>query len=80
VEIQFHALATSTLDALFHSHFPNETASQLLPFTESWDPFHISSYGLADAIWAPVFKKRHKVFPAHPMKINRGEKVELNSL
>jgi len=57
---RLHALATSTSDALFYSHFPNETCgiiSQLLPFTESWDPLHITSYGPANKIMGTIIPK-----------------------
>jgi hypothetical protein len=39
VVIHLHTLPTSTMDALFHSHIPNETfgiISQLLPFIEKF--------------------------------------------
>jgi hypothetical protein len=62
VEIQLHSFPTSTMDALFYSHVPNETCciiSQLLPFTESLDPFHISSHGLAHKIMSTNIPHTH---------------------
>jgi len=53
--------------------FPNETCgitSQLLPFTESWDPSNISSYGPANEIMGTIIQKRTQSlsFPPHEEK------------